>query len=127
MTLIAASSSRLESSYGFGFVCEDGVFCIPHEEHQKNCLPAISEFTLSDLIWNYLWPERRISFDGFMNYESRSFGVPYRYVGKTCCVSRQDFTIYIYTPDLKQKLVEHNVTWRRRDSICKDQYATEQP
>lgn len=32
-----------------------------------------------------------------------------------------------YTPDLKQKLVEHNVTWSRRDSFCKDQYLTEQP
>ena len=105
----------------------DGVYCIPHEEHQKNCLPAISELTLSDPIRIYLWPERRISFDGFVNYEGRRFGVPYRYAGKTCRVSRQEFTLYIYTPDLKHKLVEHNVTWSRRDSFCKDQYATEQP
>ena len=105
----------------------DGVYCIPHEEHQKNCLPAISELTLSDPIRIYLWPERRISFDGFVNYEGRRFGVPYRYAGKTCRVSRQEFTLYIYTPDLKRKLVEHNVTWSRRDSFCKDQYATEQP
>ena len=105
----------------------DGVYCIPHEEHQKNCLPSISELTLSDPIRIYLWPERRISFDGFVNYEGRRFGVPYRYAGKTCRVSRQEFTLYIYTPDLKHKLVEHNVTWSRRDSFCKDQYATEQP
>ena len=105
----------------------DGVYCIPHEEHQKNCLPAISELTLSDPIRIYLWPERRISFDGFVNYEGRRFGVPYRYAGKTCRVSRQEFTLYIYTPDLKHKLVEHNVTWSRRDSFCKDQYAAEQP
>ena len=105
----------------------DGVYCIPHEEHQKNCLPTISELTLSDPIRIYLWPERRISFDGFVNYEGRRFGVPYRYAGKTCRVSRQEFTLYIYTPDLKHKLVEHNVTWSRRDSFCKDQYATEQP
>ena len=89
----------------------DGVYCI----------------TLSDPIRIYLWPERRISFDGFVNYEGRRFGVPYRYAGKTCRVSRQEFTLYIYTPDLKHKLVEHNVTWSRRDSFCKDQYAAEQP
>ena len=105
----------------------DGVYCIPHEEHQKNCLPTISELTLSDPIRIYLWPERRISFDGFVNYEGRRFGVPYRYAGKTCRVSRQEFTLYIYTPDLKHKLVEHNVTWSRRDSFCKDQYADAQP
>ena len=105
----------------------DGVYCIPHEEHQKNCLPAIKKLTLSDPVRIYLWPERRISFDGFVNYEGRRFGVPYRYAGKTCRVCRQEFTLYIYTPDLKHKLVEHNVTWSRRDSFCKDQYATEQP
>ena len=27
----------------------------------------------------YLCPERKISFDGFINYEGRRFGVPYRY------------------------------------------------
>ena len=105
----------------------DGVYCIPHEEHQKNCLPAIKELTLSDPVRIYLWPERKISFDGFVNYEGRRFGVPYRYVGKTCRVCRQEYTLYIYTPDLKHKLVEHNVTWSRRDSFSKDQYATEQP
>ena len=31
------------------------------------------------------------------------------------------------TPDLKRKLAEHNVTWSRRDSFCKDQYAVKQP
>ena len=105
----------------------DGVYCVPHEEHQKKCLPAIKDLTLSDPVRIYLWPERKISFDGFVNYEGRRFGVPYRYVGKTCRVCRQEYTLYIYTPDLKHKLVEHNVTWSRRDSFCKDQYATEQP
>jgi hypothetical protein len=75
----------------------------------------------------YLWPLRIISFDGFINYEGRRFGVPYRYTGKTCRVSRQEFTLYIRTPDLKRKLAEHNVTWSRRDSFCKDQYAVSQP
>ena len=82
---------------------------------------------MSDSICLYLCPERRISFDGFVNYEGRRFGVPYSYTGRTCRVSRQEFTLYIYTPDLKRKLVEHNVTWSRRDSFCKDQYASEQP
>lgn len=106
----------------------DGVFCIPHEEHTRHCLHAgASKLNITDDIHLYLWPLRIISFDGFINYEGRRFGVPYRYTGKTCRVSRQEFTLYIYTPDLKQKLVEHNVTWSRKDSFCKDQYAIRQP
>ena len=106
----------------------DGVYCIPHEEHLRRCLHAgASKLSLTEDIRLYLWPMRLISFDGFINYEGRRFGVPYRYTGKACRVSRQEFTLYIYTPDLKQKLVEHNVTWSRKDSFCKDQYAISQP
>ena len=108
-------------------VYHDGVFCIPHEEHEKHCRNTTSVLEMTDNICLYLCPERRISFDGFVNYEGRRFGVPYSYTGKTCRVSRQEFTLYIYTPDLKRKLVEHNVTWSRRDSFCKDQYAGAQP
>lgn len=112
---------RQDSAY------HDGVFCIPNEEHEKHCQKTTSVLEMSDSICLYLCPERRISFDGFVNYEGRRFGVPYSYTGRTCRVSRQEFTLYIYTPDLKRKLVEHNVTWSRRDSFCKDQYASEQP
>lgn len=106
----------------------DGVYCIPHEEHLRNCLhTGASKLIMTENIRLYLWPLRLISFDGFINYEGRRFGVPYQYTGKACRVSRQEFTLYIYTPDLKQKLVEHNVTWSREDSFCKDQYVISQP
>ena len=106
----------------------DGVFCIPHEEHTRNCLcSGASKLNMTECIRLYLWPLRLISFDGFINYEGRRFGVPYRYTGRSCRVSRQEFTLYIRTPDLKRKLAEHNVTWSRRDSFCKDQYAVSQP
>lgn len=106
----------------------DGVYCIPHEEHQEHCLlSGAVPLDMDSAVRLYLWPERRISFDGFINYEGRRFGVPYSYTGKACRVSRQEFTLYIYTPDLKRKLAEHNVTWSRRDSFCKDQYAVKQP
>lgn len=105
----------------------DGVFCIPHEKHSSKCLPHTSPLSVDDKVKLYLYPQRRISFDGFVNYEGRRYGVPYRYAGKTCRVSRQEFTLYIYSDDLREKLAEHDVTWSRRDSFCKDQYVEEQP
>lgn len=105
----------------------DGVFCVPHQKHQDKCMRKAKQLTLDERSKLYLWPQRRISFDGFINFEGRRFGVPYRYAGKTCRVSRQEFTLYIYSDDLKQKLAEHDVTWSRRDSFCKDQYPDEQP
>ncbi|MGN0363407.1 MAG: hypothetical protein ACI4ET_11260 [Bilifractor sp.] len=72
-------------------------------------------------------PARKISFDGFVNYEGRRFGVPYWYTKKICRVRRDRFTLYIYSEDLSKLLTEHNVTWSRQDSFCKDQYLKDQP
>ena len=104
-----------------------GVDCVPNDEHSAHCVPAASKLELTDEVNLYLWPERKISFDGFVNYEGRRFGVPFWYTGHTVRISRQEYTIEIYSDDLTKKLAEHNVTWSKKDSFCKDQYADEQP
>lgn len=75
----------------------------------------------------YLCPERIISFDGFVNYEGRRFGVPFWYTEKTCRIRRDQFNVYIYSSDMDKLLTTHDVTWSRKDSFCRDQYLTEQP
>jgi hypothetical protein len=70
----------------------------------------------------YLCPLRQISFDGFINYEGRRFGVPYRYTGRSVRACRKGDTLFIYTPDMKELLVTHEITWSRKDRYCKDQF-----
>ena len=104
------------------------VFGIPQEMHFSACAEHVRKIEDSLALRCYLCPVRKITFDGFVNYEGRRFGVPYRYVGATVRVMRQQATIYIYSLDLSQLLVTHEVTWSRRDSFCPDQYvAIEQP
>ena len=96
--------------------------------HQRDCVGRIRVLEDSDVLREYLCPARRISFDGFVNYEGRRFGVPYSYAGRVARVMRQDDTLYIYSEDLRQCLTTHEVTWSRYDRYCKDQYAVpEQP
>ena len=97
---------------------------IPHEMHTQSCLARARVLKPSGMVQEYLCPMRRISFDGFVNYEGRRFGVPYSYTGNIARVMRQDGTLYIYSEDLSQMLTAHEVTWSRHDSFCKDQYAT---
>ena len=101
---------------------------IPQDEHMSRCANVVSKLDESlDLLF-YLCPERRISFDGFVNYEGRRFGVPYSYTGKTARVMRDGDLLYIYSADLALLLATHNVTWSHRDSFCDNQYALpEQP
>lgn len=99
---------------------------IPAVEHGVHCMQTASGLVLTDEIRRYLCLERKISFDGFVTFEGRRFGVPYSYSGSVCRVQRRDYYLYIYSDDLKHLLAKHNVTWSRRDSFCKDQY-TDQP
>jgi hypothetical protein len=75
----------------------------------------------------YLCPERKISFDGFVNYEGRRFGVPYWYTEKICRVKRDGYVLYVYDTNMTKVLTTHDVTWSRRDSFCRDQYVVDQP
>ena len=92
---------------------------IPNFLHNSEKTEILEE---SPALMYYLCPLRQISFDGFINYEGRRFGVPYRYSGRSVRVCRKGDTLYIYTPDFKELLVTHEVTWSKRDRYCRDQF-----
>ena len=101
---------------------------VPRELHDSRCAEHLRILEMNPALLFYLCPERRISFDGFVNYEGRRFGVPFSYKASTARIMRKDDMIYIYSSDLKQQLTTHDVTWSKRDRYCADQYAAlEQP
>lgn len=95
---------------------------IPQQLHCEHCGERLKELPKTEAVKFYLCPERKISFDGFINYEGRRFGVPYSYSGTVARVSRSGDTLYIYSFDLRVLLATHDVTWSRRDSFCEGQY-----
>ena len=97
--------------------------CVPQKLHFSRCIETIRPLYDDPALQYYLCPERRISFDGFVNYEGRRFGVPYSSRGSTVRVMRDAGVLNIYSADLKQLLTSHEVTWSRRDRFCIDQYA----
>lgn len=103
------------------------VDCIPDEKHHALCMKTAARLEETLELSFYLCPERKISFDGFVNYEGRRFGVPYWYTEKTCRIRRDGYVLYIYDTNMTRVLTTHDVTWGRRDSFCKDQYAVKQP
>lgn len=103
------------------------VDCIPNDKHTMFCMKNASVLEESIELSYYLCPERKISFDGFVHYEGRRFGVPYWYTEKTCRVKRDGYILYIYDSKMTKVLTSHDITWSRRDSFCKEQYVTEQP
>lgn len=98
------------------------VDCVPAREHALHCMASARPLVLTNESRCYLCPERRISFDGFVNYEGRRFGVPHSYRDRVCRVMRKDYELFILSDDMQEVLAKHDVTWSRRDSFCNDQY-----
>lgn len=110
----------------------DGIYhkavdCVPSDKHAMACMKHAGILEDVPELSFYLCPERIISFDGFVSYEGRRFGVPYWYTEKTCRIRRDGYVLEIYSSDMTHMLTAHNVTWSKRDSYCKDQYVTVQP
>ena len=101
--------------------------CIPLNLHQSGCRRDCHDLEITNALNMYLCPERRISFDGFVNYEGRRFGVPYWYANRVCRVQRLGDKIRIWADDLSRVLTTHDVTWSKKDSFCEDQYVNVQP
>lgn len=77
---------------------------VPQQIHDAACSSHLRRLPDSDEVRGYLCPNRRISFDGFVNYEGRRFGVPYSYAGSTARVMRSGDTLYIYSTDMNSLL-----------------------
>ena len=101
---------------------------VPQQIHFSSCRKNLSPLEDSEALRMYLCPVRKITFDGFVNYEGSRFGVPYSYHGSTARIMRDGNTLYIYSTDLRQLLTAHEVTWSKQDRICANQYfVPEQP
>ena len=95
---------------------------VPSEEHARACMAHAHDVADPEAAELYLCPRRRISFDGFVSFEGRRFGVPYWYEGQECRVSREGRCLHVYDLDLSREVVCHDVTWSRRDSWCEGQW-----
>ena len=100
---------------------------IPDMLHASRCGSVVHQIEESEAILKYLCPKRNISFDGFIEYEGRKFGVPYSYKQHTVRVRRKGEDLLIYSEDLKRLLIRYDVTWSRLPRYCEDQYYVPQP
>ena len=106
---------------------QKSVWGIPLQMHNDECSRVFRVLDETPDLLPYYYPERKISFDGFVNYEGRRYGVPYRYQGNSVRVRRNGTVLYIYSADFSELLVTHDVTWGREDRFCADQYITSHP
>lgn len=102
--------------------------CSPQQRHESNCSERLRDLPAEDILNKYLCPVRKVSFDGFITYEGRRFGIPYAYKNSEARVMRKGDELLVFSSDLEQILVRYDVTWNREDRFCEGQYEeTKQP
>lgn len=99
----------------------------PGAVHSSECLPALGTLEIDGEVERYLCPRRKVSFDGFVCYEGRRFGVPLWSGAKVVRVCREGGYLHVYDDDLSREFACHPVTWSPSDSLCEDQFARKAP
>ena len=94
---------------------------IPMEEHYKN--EKFSSLPPKELLIPYLAPLRKISYDGFVNYEDRRYGVPIRFAGREIRVMREKEQLFLIAPDTNEVVYTHTVDWSRKAKVCVGQWS----
>lgn len=95
--------------------------CIPNEEHAEE-KAALLQITDPKPLLAYLAPERSISFDGFVEYEGRRYGVPYTYARKKARVMRSGDGLMVLTLE-GELLQRYGVDWSKVSKTCPGQWA----
>jgi len=95
---------------------------VPSEVHASRCIGRLQALDQTESVLNYLYPLRKITFDGFVNYEGRRFGIPYSYHKQVVRISREGYELKIFSSDMSELLVTHDVTWSKKDRYCAGQF-----
>ena len=111
-------NSRFHKSTGFN----------PDYEHATEPL-AYVEYNqgLKEVFLEYMAPLRRISMDGFINYDGRRYGVPFSYTKKKVRVMRDKDLLTIMDESCSYVVVKHNVDWSYSPHYCDGQFSEEEP
>ena len=96
---------------------------VPMEEHYKH--EELGKLPEMDAIIPYLAPLRKITYDGYVNYENHLYGVPMRFSGKNVRVQRTREVLQILSPDTFEVLYTHQVNWSKKPKNCVGQWSLE--
>ncbi len=123
------NKSALEWCYEKNSIIYKDRDAAPLKVHYTEGCTALTDDRATLLI--YLAPLRSISFDGYVNYEGRKFGVPFSYKSRRARVMRKGEKLYVLDKDTFNELSSFDVDWSKKPKNCEGQWSifsiTEQP
>lgn len=95
---------------------------ISAEEHLLEPMSKLPDF---NVLIPYIAPIRSISFDGFVSYEGRKFGVPLSYLGHKVRVMRKLQELIIMDLNTGVVIQKHTVDWSKAVELAAGQWNSE--
>lgn len=93
------------------------------EEHRR--VDMMRPLPFREELLQYLAPPRKVSFDGFIEYEGRRFGIPFTYGKKKARVFRKGNVLHIIDIDDYREIQTHPVDWSKKAKIAEGQWSNE--
>lgn len=96
---------------------------MPQHEHFQN--EEFKQLPTLDVLLPYLAPKRKVSFDGFVEYEGRRYGIAYYRRAREVRVMREGTSLKILDLSTYDVLEEYIVDWSKHVKIAPEQFMTE--
>lgn len=103
---------------------QKGLGVVPAVAHAQEDLAALP---CKEVLLPYLAPSRRVTPDGFVYYEGRRYGVPFRYKPRMARVLRDGGHLYVLDNETYEVVQAHAVDWSYRPKYCEGQFEPVQP
>ena len=94
---------------------------VPAEVHMQEETRVLTE-SERDILLPYLAPARRLTFDRFIQYEGRRYGVPSFYTKRSARVMRDHEKLVVLDLDDFAEIAAYDVDWARADKTCPGQW-----
>lgn len=98
---------------------------VPLDEHYGP--EGMEPFAVDQSLSRYRAPLRNISFDGYVSYEGRRYGVPLSYGKRQVRVLRDGERLFILDPETCEVVQPHMVDWSQTPHPCAGQWEVLQP
>ena len=94
---------------------------VPCEVHPGEGTRILTE-DMKPMLIPYLAPVRRLSFDRYVQYEGRRYGVPSSYVKRVARVMRDYERLHVIDCDDYMEVASYDVDWAKADKSCPGQW-----
>lgn len=102
-----------------------GLGFVPAERHEQACMGHMVRLEPCESVDRWLFVPRKVSFDGFVCFEGKRWGVPGWHADSWCRIGREGPLVRIFNVDMTRQVAVHQIDWTTSEFRAAGQWASE--